>query len=333
MCKVHLFCINIKQLTQNCFVYISFTEENVENIGKIEQVIMHLNSLFDMYVEDDSFQHHLLTQQQIDLKVRRFDKLHAQAGGNKIFKLTNWLSNIEEYKTVISFGGAFSNHLLALSAVAKMLGIKSVGIIRGEKPVLFNHYLNAFVENGMELIFVSRTNYKGKTEIDFINDLKLRFPDSLIIPEGGAGERGIAGAQDMVNEIEPYDFIVLPCATGTTLAGVAAKNKNCEILGFQVLKGENIIQNELTNSANLVLSAFQKVSIITHYHFGGYAKVNGELLDFQQEIFESTQIPFDKVYGIKAIYGLFEEINKGKFKKNSRMLYLHTGGTFDFINQ
>lgn len=294
---------------------------------------MHLNSLFDMNVEDESFQHPLLTQQQIDLKVRRFDTIHVQAGGNKIFKLHNWLSNIEESRTVISFGGAFSNHLLALSSVAKMLGIKSVGIIRGEKPILFNHYLNAFVENGMELIFVSRTNYKGKTDIDFLNELKLRFSESLVIPEGGAGENGISGAMKMVNEFEPFDFIVLPCATGTTLAGIAAKNKNCEILGFQVLKGENIIQNELTNSANLDFSAFQNVSINAHYHFGGYAKVNKELLDFQQEIFESTQIPFDKVYGIKAIYGLLEEIKKGRFKMNSRILYLHTGGTFDFVNQ
>jgi len=294
---------------------------------------MHLNSLFDMNVEDESFQHPLLIQQQVDLKVRRFDKIHVQAGGNKIFKLKNWLSNIEEYKTVISFGGAFSNHLLALSAVAKMMGIKSVGIIRGEKPVLFNHYLTAFVENGMELIFVSRANYKSKTDIDFMNELKFRFPESLIIPEGGAGEKGIAGAQEMVNEIEPYDFIVLPCATGTTLAGVVVKNKNCKILGFQVLKGENIIQNELSSSAKLTLSTFQNVSINAHYHFGGYAKVSKELLDFQQEIFRCTQIPFDKVYGIKAIYGLFEEIKKGKFKKNNRILYLHTGGTFDFFNQ
>jgi len=294
---------------------------------------MYLTSLFELNIEDESFQHPILTQQQIELKVRRFDTIHVQAGGNKIFKLQNWLNNIEEFKTVISFGGAFSNHLLALSTVAKMLGIKSVGIIRGEKPVHLNHYLNAFVENGMELIFVSRTNYKDKTDIEFVNDLKLRFPDSLIIPEGGAGENGITGAMEMVNEIEPYDFVVLPCATGTTLAGVAAKNKNCKILGFQVLKGENIIQNELSGSANLVLNEFQNVSVNAHYHFGGYAKVNKELLDFQQEIFESTQIPFDKVYGIKAIYGLFKEINKGKFKKNSRILYLHTGGTFDFINQ
>lgn len=294
---------------------------------------MYLTSIFDLNVEDESFQHPLLTQQQIELKVRRFDTIHFQAGGNKIFKLHNWLSNIEEYRTVISFGGAYSNHLLALSSVAKMLGIKSIGIIRGEKPVLFNHYLNAFVENGMELIFVSRANYKGKTDVDFLNELKLRFPESLIIPEGGAGGKGIAGAQDMVKEFEPFDFIVLPCATGTTLAGIAAKNKNCEILGFQVLKGENIIQNELLSSANLFLSTFQNVFINADYHFGGYAKVNKKLLDFQQEIFESTQIPFDQVYGIKAIYGLFEEIQKGKFKKNSRVLYLHTGGTFDFVNQ
>jgi 1-aminocyclopropane-1-carboxylate deaminase len=294
---------------------------------------MNLNSLFDLNVEDESFRHPIFLQQQINLKVRRFDTIHVHAGGNKIFKLTNWLSSIEEYKTLISFGGAFSNHLLALSAVAKKLGIKSVGVIRGERPILFNHYLSAFVENGMELIFVSRTNYKSKTEIDFLSELKLRFPESLIIPEGGAGEKGIAGAQEMVNEIEPYDFIVLPCATGTTLAGIAAKNKNCKILGFQVLKGENIIQNELSGSANFVLSTFQNVSINADYHFGGYAKVNKELLDFQQEIFRCTQIPFDKVYGIKAIYGLMDEIKKGRFKKDTKILYIHTGGTFDFVNQ
>jgi 1-aminocyclopropane-1-carboxylate deaminase len=300
---------------------------------QIEQTRMYLTSLFDLNVEDESFQHPILIQQQIDLKVRRFDTIHLQAGGNKIFKLQNWLNNIEEYKTVISFGGAFSNHLLALSSVAKKLGIKSVGIIRGEKPVLFNHYLNAFVENGMELIFVSRTNYKGKTEIDFLNEMKLRFPYSLIIPEGGAGVNGINGAKEMVNEFEPYDFIVLPCATGTTLAGIALKNRNCQIIGFQVLKGENAIQNELLKSTNMDISFLPNLTINDSYHFGGYAKVNAVLLDFQQKIFESTQIPFDKAYGIKAIYGLFEEIKKGKFELNNRILYLHTGGTFDFINR
>ena len=294
---------------------------------------MILSDFFDMKVQDESFHHPILLEKQIELNIRRLDRLHLHAGGNKIFKLQNWLHEIEKYESIISFGGAFSNHLLALSAVAKMLKVKSIGIIRGEKPAVLNHYLTAFVENGMELIFVSRTKYKNKTEQEFNDELHSNFPKSLVIPEGGAGENGISGAMKMVNEIEPYDLIVLPCATGTTLAGIALKNKNCKIIGFQVLKGEGGIQNELMKSAKLDVLSLPNLIINDSYHFGGYAKVSNELINFQKDIFLKTKIPLDKVYGIKAMYGLLEEIKAGKIKVNSKILYIHTGGTFDFINQ
>jgi len=292
---------------------------------------MKLNLLFNLdEVQDELLNHPTLAASNIELRVRRFDSIHPQAGGNKLFKLQDWINNSPNIKTIVSFGGAFSNHLLALSAVCKMLGIKSVGIIRGEKPISFNRYLKALIENGMELIFISRLEYSNKTAINFLAGLQLEFPNSLIIPEGGAGALGVSGAREMVKENEPYDCIVLPCATGTTLAGIALKNKTSKVLGFQVLKGDNIIQNEVMKSAQLDLKTFLNVTINAEYHFGGYAKINKELLDFQREIFKTTQIPFDKIYGIKAIYGLLEEIEKGQFKRNSKILYIHTGGTFDF---
>jgi 1-aminocyclopropane-1-carboxylate deaminase/D-cysteine desulfhydrase-like pyridoxal-dependent ACC family enzyme len=291
---------------------------------------MNLNTLFNLDFVDEPFNHIVATENNIQISIRRFDKIHPEAGGNKVFKLQFWLKEIEKYRTIISFGGAFSNHLLALSAVCKMLNVKSVGIIRGEKPEVFNHYLNALLENKMELIFVTREAYKNKTNADFLADLHLKFPNSLIIPEGGAGVLGVEGAKQMVKETEPYDYIVLPCATGTTLAGIAWKNANSKILGFQVLKGENIIQNELKKIAQLDLNSFKNVEINTTYHFGGYAKFTAELLDFQQEIYRTTHIPFDKVYGIKAIYGMLSEIKKGKISKDAKILYIHTGGNFDF---
>lgn len=264
----------------------------------------------------------------IELFVRRFDKLHSCAGGNKLFKLTYWLKDHQKDKPIISFGGAWSNHLLALAAVGNELGINTIGIIRGESPSALNERLKKMKSLGMRLHFISRQEYRQKSAPDFTNKLIKEFGDCLIIPEGGAGEKGVKGASEMVRYIENYDYIALPAGTGTTAAGIAMKSisSKTKIIAFQVLKGNGIIENELIRSSNIHLRDLQNLSVVDRFHFGGYARSDHQLERFKAEWEDETKINMDIVYGAKALFGLFALAKEQYFKTNSRVLYIHTGG-------
>lgn len=272
--------------------------------------------------------HEKLGIKQVSLFVRVYGELSSQVSGNKSFKLKHFLSAANTDETLISFGGAWSNHLLALSAVAKSQRFNSVGVIRGERPANLSPYLLEMQKNGMHLHFVSRDDYKRKEDPAFLEILTNTFQNSFIIPEGGAGELGIEGASEMVEKIENYDVIFLPGATGTTLAGVAIKlfKSSTSVGCVQVLKGKNILHNELKRTANLQLDSFKNVEVFEQFHFGGYAKKTQELIDFQDKWNRETNIPIDLVYGAKALYGLKELIESGHYKKGTKILYLHTGG-------
>jgi 1-aminocyclopropane-1-carboxylate deaminase/D-cysteine desulfhydrase-like pyridoxal-dependent ACC family enzyme len=272
--------------------------------------------------------HEKLGIKQVSLFVRVYGDLSSQVSGNKPFKLKHFLSAANTDQTLISFGGAWSNHLLALSAVAKSQRLNSVGVIRGERPANLSPYLLAMQKNGMYLHFVSREDYKRKEDPAFLEILTNTFQNSFIIPEGGAGELGIEGASEMVEKIENYDVIFLPGATGTTLAGVAKKlfKSSTSVGCVQVLKGENILKHELKRTSDLCLDDFEHVQVYQQFHFGGYAKKTQELLDFQDKWNRETNIPIDLVYGAKALYGLKKLIESGHYKKGTKILYLHTGG-------
>lgn len=265
---------------------------------------------------------------QVLLFVRVYGDLSSQVSGNKPFKLKHFLSAAKPNQTLISFGGAWSNHLLALSAVAKEKGLKSVGVMRGERPANLSPYLLAMQENGMYLHFVSREDFRRKEEQEFLDILRSKFENPFIIPEGGAGELGIGGATEMVSELENYDSVFLPGATGTTLAGIAKKliGSSTSVGCVQVLKGENILRNELKRTANLNLDSFMNVEVFEQFHFGGYAKKTDELLEFQKNWISRTSIPVDLVYGAKALYGLLRLIRNSHYEEGTRILYLHTGG-------
>jgi 1-aminocyclopropane-1-carboxylate deaminase len=183
-------------------------------------------------------------------------------------------------------------------------------------------------KNGMILHFVSREAYRLKNQEPFLKDLIELFGKCLIIPEGGAGSTGIEGAMGMVNEVEIYDWIALPGGTGTSAAGIAKKlqNGSCKVLCFQVLKGESILKNELKETSGFDVEQFQNLQIDCEYHFGGYAKSNEALRNFQKQWIEQTGIPIDLIYGAKALYGLYDKLQQGHLGENSRVLYIHTGG-------
>jgi len=264
----------------------------------------------------------------IDLSIRIYGDLFDEVSGNKSFKLRLWLDNLGADEIVVSFGGAFSNHLLALSAQGKRDNFKTIGIIRGDEPAVLSPYLLAMQRNGMVLRFISREEYRQKESSAFLSKLQAEYPNCRIVPEGGAGMKGVEGAMHMVNSTEPYDYVFLPGATATTLAGVAKKLKgsSTRVGCVQVLKGEQILKNELFRTANVRLEDLGNVEIFEHYHFGGYAKWNAELLEFQRQWMAKTGIPLDLVYGTKAMFGLFDLAQSSYFPPNASVLYLHTGG-------
>lgn len=270
-----------------------------------------------------------LTDRAIDLHVLRLDDIHPQISGNKWFKLK---FNIEHalknnFKTIITFGGAYSNHIVACAAACNYYRLNAVGIIRGEPVVPLNYSLRFAVQCGMQLHFVSRTDYKHKSNEEFINSIRKQYPDAYIIPEGGANKLAIKGCAE-INEYIPDDteLITLACGTASTMAGIvsAAKN-NQKVMGFSVLKGGDFLNKNLNGYLNEVELSGKKFSINTEYHFGGYAKFNQQLFDFINDFYRKTYIPLDFVYTGKMMYGLFDLIKKEAIKEK-KIVAIHTGG-------
>jgi 1-aminocyclopropane-1-carboxylate deaminase len=182
-------------------------------------------------------------------------------------------------------------------------------------------------QNGMEIDFVSRDAYRQKTEQVFLQNRIDKLGSCRIVPEGGAGLPGILGAAEMVHSDEPFDWIVLPGGTGTSAAGIAQKLEKSlsKVLCFQVLKGDQILQQEL-RTHGFDSSLNPNLEFNTDFHFGGYAKSKPELIAFQQYWIEQTGIPIDLVYGAKALFGLYALYQEQKLGAKTRIVYIHTGG-------
>ncbi len=259
----------------------------------------------------------------VRLFVLRLDLNHPYISGNKLFKLKY---NLEEAKkqgkdTLVTFGGAFSNHIVATASAGKEYGFKTIGIIRGEANKELNPTLKFALDCGMGLIFVSREEYRKKN-----------IPSSLncfVIPEGGSNELGIEGCKEITENI-PIDFDVVccPCGTGATLTGIILSLKNQQIaIGFQVLKGENYIKNEVNSwLEKFNIPKKRNFYIEESYHFGGYAKVNPELKQFIERFEKENNIPLDYVYTSKMMFGIYDMMERGGFEKGKTIVAIHTGG-------
>lgn len=261
------------------------------------------------------------------LSIKREDLLHPYISGNKFRKLKY---NIEEVKrlnknTLLTFGGAYSNHILAVAAVGKEYGFKTIGIIRGEELVNNienNPTLSKAKEFGMEFDFISRDNYRNKNDENFIATLKLKFGDFYLLPEGGTNLLAIKGCEEIVtSEDDAFDYICCAVGTGGTISGVINCSKHCQkVLGFPALKGD-FLQEDIRKFANK-----ENWELINDYHFGGYAKTTNELIDFMNEFYTQYQIPLDPIYTGKMVFGVFDLIKKNYFPENVKILILHTGG-------
>ena len=267
-----------------------------------------------------------LQQNRVHLDVLRLDEWHPVVSGNKWFKLQHYLQEAKEkgFASIATFGGAYSNHIVATAFACKETGLPSIGIIRGEKPKQLSHTLVNAEAYGMQLQFVSREAYREKETI------KASLPDVYWIGEGGYGELGARGAADILplaDDWETYTHIVCAVGTGTTLAGLIKRAlPHQTIIGFSALRNNTGIEEEI----NKLLSESEKAKpwlIVHDYPFGGYAKYNAALLDYMNEVWQQYQLPLDFVYTAKAFYGLQDMIEKEDiFNAGSRILFIHTGG-------
>ena len=272
----------------------------------------------------------LFLQKQVTVFVLRLDKIHPHISGNKIFKLHYFLQEAlqSDAKTILTFGGAYSNHLAATAFACRLLQLKSIGIVRGERPAQLSLTLQQCMEDGMLLKFISREEYDNKKYPVFINDLKAEFGECTIVPEGGyhpAGAKGAALIFDLIKD-KNFTHICLASGTASTLAGIlmAAKPEQ-SVLSFSVLKGITDI-NERIKHLTGKPGAFKNLQLLNDYHFGGYAKKTGILIHFINHCWLHYNLPLDFVYTAKMFFGVIDCIKKDTFKKGSKIICLHTGG-------
>lgn len=262
-----------------------------------------------------------LSQNGVNVQVLRLDKIHPVISGNKWFKLKFHLQKAihGHYKAVVTFGGAFSNHIIATAAACAAYKIPCVGIIRGEEPASYSATLLNARKYGMQLVFMERDDYKNKKIPP-----SLQSGDYYIIPEGGYSWDGAQGAATIPYDKNAFDYVLCAVGTGTMMAGVInSKAGNSRVLGFSVLKNYPLLANEV----HALLADKEETVYINHdYHFGGYAKQKPELIGFMNELFSSTGIPTDFVYTGKLFYGARDLIQRNYFPGGSRLLLLHSGG-------
>ncbi len=266
-------------------------------------------------------------KKNIRLTIARLDMLHPVVSGNKLFKLHYFLKEAKaSHKKLLTFGGAYSNHLVATAYAAKEIGTNSIGIIRGEKPLLLSHTLKMCIEFGMQLEFISRSEYKKIHEPCFLEYVANNHKDCVIIPEGGFHTLGAKGASLIMNKLLIKDptHICVPVGTATTLAGLLLGSKEQLVIGFPAVKNMTDIESRI----NTLLGEREhnNLRIIYGYHFGGYAKATNDLIIFMNKFYEEYKVPLDFVYTAKMMYGLWEKINLKYFPAGSNIICLHTGG-------
>lgn len=267
----------------------------------------------------------------VRLFIKRDDLIHSSVSGNKWRKLKYVLQDAQTkgFETLLTFGGAWSNHLYATAAAGKVLGMKTIGIVRGEE---YREKLTATLQfcaaQGMELFFISRENYRRRGDSDFLENLKENFTNPYFIPEGGSTPLALPGVRELVEEVEIQlrrspNYYALAAGTGGTAAGILATS--APTLAFSALKNGGFLRNEILNLANAE-GAAESLQLFTDYHFGGYAKHKPELSNFMQDFEQKHGIPLEHVYTGKMLYGLYDLIKKGFFKKETTIVAIHTGG-------
>jgi len=281
-------------------------------------------------IVNQTLDHPLLEEKGVELAIKRLDLVHSLISGNKFFKLKYNLEEAvnEGYKSILTFGGAYSNHIQATAAAAKLFGLKTIGLVRGEETLPLNPTLDFAQSQGMKIEYVNRTDYRRKNEAEYLAELKKKYPNCFIIPEGGTNSLAIKGTEEILEEGDKYySDIILSIGTGGTFSGILKSlQPNQKALGISSLKGsfingevsDLIEKNQIRTEAEWALNS--------EYHFGGYAKYNQALIDFIWEFYETFGIALDPIYTGKMMYAVWDLIKKDHFTTGSKILAIHSGG-------
>ncbi|MEH2219123.1 MAG: pyridoxal-phosphate dependent enzyme [Nostoc sp.] len=280
----------------------------------------------------------------VDLYVLRLDLMHPWVNGNKWFKLKYNLLEAKEkhFTTLLTFGGAYSNHIYATAAAGNLFGFRTIGVIRGEETLPLNPTLSFAVQQGMQLVYLNREMYRQRNTAVVEEYLQQRFGEVFIIPEGGSNLNGVSGCMEIVGDAMPtagyayaFNRICVACGTATTLAGIALSlHEGQRAIAFPVLKNglflaqeiEGLLTNYLTSDLPTASNSPVPWQLVCDYHFGGYAKVNNELLLFSQQFKKEHNVPLDYVYTAKMFYGVMDLLKQGFFGRGDSLLLVHTGG-------
>ena len=275
------------------------------------------------YITTDKLLLPALAEKEVEADILRLDKIHPLVSGNKWFKLRYYLeeAEIQGKKIILTYGGAWSNHILATAAACKINNLACVGIIRGEEAPKLSDTLVQARELGMELVFTSREEYRSKKIPERYNSNEYFF-----IPEGGYGARGAAGAATILDHCakEKYTHICCAAGTGTMTAGlINGSLPSNQVITISVLKNNFTLDEQIQQ---LITGKEKRFQVIHDYHFGGYAKFKPELLTFMNEFYTATKISTDFVYTAKLFFAVHDLLRNNFFVPGSRLLIIHSGG-------
>ena len=266
----------------------------------------------------------------VQLWIKREDLNHPVISGNKFRKLYYNLQKAKETgkQTLLTFGGAYSNHIYAVAGAGKAFGFNTIGVIRGEPHAPLNPTLAFAKSCGMTLHYMDRASYRRKTEKPVIDQLMQQFGDCYLIPEGGTNALALKGCAELVGNIQmPFDYLCCPVGTGGTMAGlVTGLQGKKKALGFAALKGHFLKDTVKGLLAESSAATFDNWEICSDYHFGGYAKVKPALMDFIYSFNNDHKIELEPIYTGKMMYGILDLIQKGRFPRGSTVMAIHTGG-------
>lgn len=282
-------------------------------------------------------QHPLFVLAKVNVWMVQTAHVDVQASGNKFYKLTPNFEYAKQhgFRSLLSFGGAYSNHIHALALYANAHGFKSIGIIRGEPAYANNPTLRDAKNAGMELVFISREQYRLRNDVAYLDDLQQRYPHAFIIPEGGSNVLAVKGCRRLMQQINDsleIDCVTIACGTGGTFAGLISGVKQGQtVLGFSVLKDTSLEQRVEDYLHQVAFTSVDQWRCSQSYQiiaadYEGYAKLDGELLDFIMDWLEQTGILLDPIYTSKMCKRLSEMIRAGDIEVGTRLAIVHSGG-------
>ncbi len=267
----------------------------------------------------------------VELYIKREDLTDPWISGNKYRKLKYNLINArgKGFHTLLTFGGAYSNHIHTVAYAGKKYDFKTIGIIRGEENLPLNPTLEEATANGMDLHYISRPDYRNKTSPEFIENLRKQFGEFYLLPEGGANKLAVRGCTEIIDlEENIFDHVCCSCGNGTTLAGIISSLKGKKkVWGYPALKNGSFLKKDIAQ----LLMDFEHIiydnwDLITTYHFGGYAKYDYDLISFINKFKKVHGIQLDPIYTGKLLFGIYDQIKAGNFRSGEKVLAIHTGG-------